>query len=275
MDLNLTPESQAKRYRLLKIIAQACLLLATAGIAFASYYWFNPRSFAFSSLDARTGQILVYGGIPLLIGLFALAAPAPAGILGLLYCLSEIPRYSISPIPPTPLIPAGVYLPLYGIFIAGCAAQIALGIRETRALPPVTSSTDKRIRLAGRLSIVVAVVTTFIVFPFFPIGTAPFFIGLGVIVFAISWFWPGAGGTLVVLVFMEALSALVSSNYGEAAKVIYSVILMLYLCGGLLNIVAAARARWPGSVWRTGLVLILVMSSVGGVTFETYARENA
>ena len=265
--------SDANRDLLLKIMAYACLIAATAAIAFASWYWYNPRSFAFSTLDARTGQILLYGGIPLIIGLFSMLAPAPAGILGLLYCLFEVTRFSMVPIPPTPLMPPWIYLPLYGVFASGCILQIVRGLRQSRTSPVVISGLNRGVRTAARVAIIAAMAMTIVVFPFFPLGQAFAFLIMGVIVLSISWFWPGAGGTLGVLLSALAISLLITSNNPSDSKAAWGIVLMIFFCGGILHILTAVRAKWPASVWRPALAIILSAGFMGGVSYNSYADE--
>jgi hypothetical protein len=258
---------------ILRMLAYVCLIAATAAICFASWYWYNPRSFVSSTLDARAGQVLLYGGIPLVISLFSILAPAPAGILGLLYCLFEVPQFSIFPIPPTPLMPPTIYLPLYGVFAAGCILQVIRGARQSRTSPVVISGVNRNVRTVARWAIISAMALTVVVFPFFPLGQAFTFLMLGAIVLCISWSWPGAGGTLGVLLSAMAISLLITSNYPSDSKVAWGVVLMVFFCGGILHILTAVRAKLPASVWRPVLAIILASGFMGGVAYNSYADE--
>jgi glycosyltransferase involved in cell wall biosynthesis len=75
-----------------------------------------------------------------------------------------------------------------------------------------------------------------------PMGTAFFFIVMGLILLGIAWFWPGYGGALMALLSGWALYMLIDSNYSGGAKALYGSVLALFLGGdnhsllpGLLN----------------------------------------
>jgi len=272
-------ESKSKKdanitlYRAARILASVCLAASTAGIFFASHYWFNPQSFPFSFTGAQTGQVLAYGGILLIIGLASLISPGPAGIIGLLYCVFVIPAHGMSPIPPTPLIPPAVYLPLYGLFMTGCVINLILEAGKLMAAYRAGTNHATRLEQAAAYITLGAIAASILAMILLPMGTAFFFIVMGLILLGIAWFWPGSGGALMALLSGWALYMLIDSNYSGGAKALYGSVLALFLGGGLLYMVAAIRKKHPQSLWQPLLVVVLVVGSIGALACAAYAGK--
>lgn len=220
--------------------------MASIGLVIASSIW--------------TNEILFYSGIPLLVAALAWLFPAPAGIIGILFSLYQILRYSLYAAPPpfTPVpgtietppdvtfIPQVIYYLLYGIFILGCAIHLYLGIRTLRRAPTLISNTDKSIRLVARVITFGALLTSMIIFFSIDEAAVAFhFIVWAIIALGIAWFWPGVGGTLIVLVGGWSLYDLFAQSLWPETQIIYSMLFSVFIIGGILYLFLVLRRRNP------------------------------
>ena len=231
-------------HRNLGWLAHACLLVASIGLFIASAIW--------------TNQVLLFDGIPLMIAVFAWAFPAPAGILSILFGLYQFGRYDLYsltlPFRPLPgmietppevsFIPQGIFYLLYGVFILGGAIHLFLGIRDLRRIPTLASKSDKTIRMAAWTSSLGALLATIVVFFTIDEAAVAFhFTVWAIVALGIARFWPGAGGTLIVLVGGWSLYALLAQGLWPETELLYSLLFSVFSLGGILFLTLALRAR--------------------------------
>jgi hypothetical protein len=216
-------------------LARAIILLAAAGIVIAGAIWDK--------------DIVELGGIPLLVAALSWFAPAPAGIIGIPFSLYQIARWPIygGILPSTPLpgeawhpiiipnIPQGLYYMLYGSFLLGCVISVYTGARQLRHAPKAAPG-GIPLRFIARAITGISLLVSVIVFLFVEGSVAFTFNVWAIIAFITAWWWPGAGGALMIFVGGLALFNLLSHNYSTERMLVYSPLFFIFAVGGLMNV---------------------------------------
>lgn len=237
-------DHRSSEHRPIRWLAYACLLAGAIGLVVASSTWIN--------------QVLFYSGIPLLVTAFAWLFPAPSSIVGILFSLYQILRYSLYaaphtytpklPVIVTPpvtiFIPQAIYYLLYGVFLLGCAIHLYLGIMALRRAPKITSNTNRGIRLVARIATLGTLLISILVFLTIDEAAVAFTFNVwAIIASGIAWFWPGAGGMLAVLVGGWSLYDLLTWALWPKTQSIYSVLFSIFMLGGVLYLFLAWRSK--------------------------------
>lgn len=128
-----------KNSKRLLLTGRICLVVSTLGMFIASYLFYTPYYYPFSShIEPQIGQALLYGGILLSITVFTWIWPITGGIIAVLYSLIRLIQ-GFSPEPLT-MIPVPVYVLLYGLFLAGGMTYLILGLIQEKphtSHPPI------------------------------------------------------------------------------------------------------------------------------------------
>jgi len=223
----------------------------------------DPGIFPFIHFGAQVSQIIYFGGSALAIALLAWISPAPAAIMGILFGIYRIIKYSYFanpvPLPTTPapgeiiehsiplgahFIPQPVYYALFGLFITGCVILLFVGIKNLRMQSRSLAGGNTRLRSSARIISLAALVISVAVFLTINEASVAFaFNVLAIVAFGIAWFWHTTGGILITLLSMWSLYDLLSHGYGTYAVLIYSILFSLFLAGGVLYLVFVLQRK--------------------------------
>jgi len=222
-------------------IAIGSLLIATLAMFIASYEFYAPHYYPFSShTDQQIGQALLYGGILLSISLFTWVWPIAGGVMATLYSVIKLIQ-GFSPEPLT-LVPVPVYVLLYGLFLAGGIANMTLGLMREK--PEGTREfAIKQTRWIARITACAPIVLTPIVYTlmypsWFAFGAIP-----GLITVGIAWLWPAPGGFLMLLLTIPGFYNLFESNYDFQMKLPAYILCLIFVASGFLHLFIAWRER--------------------------------
>ncbi len=251
-------------------LAHGCLMVAAIGLIFASLLRSNPELipidpgiFPFMHFSAQMSQVIYFGGVALAIALLAWISPAPAAILGILFGIYRIIKYSyfanISPQPITSapgeiimhstpsgahFMPQPIYYLLYGLFLAGCAIHLFLGVRNLWLNRKSAPEANTGLRLTARIVTLAALVISNIVFLTVDEASVAFnFNVLAIVAFGIAWFWHKTGSVLIILLSVWSLYDLLSRGYGTGTTLIYSSLFSLFLAGGVLYLLFVLQRK--------------------------------
>jgi len=235
-----------KNNRRLLWIARASLVIATLGMFIASYAFYAPYNYPFSShVEPQIGQALLYGGILLGIAVFTWLFPIPGGTIAVLYSVIKlIPRFSPEPLT---LIPVPVYVLLYGLFLAGGVMHVVFG-RAKENRKSTSNPFAKRLiwiaRVTALAPIFINAILYWLIYPLpFVLGSIP-----GLVTAGIAWFWPAPGGLLMLLLSIPGFFLLFESNWDFQQKLPVYIFCLTFITSGVLHIIIA----WRGRRWRAG-----------------------
>lgn len=225
-----------KNSKRLLLTGRICLVVSTLGMFIASYLFYTPYYYPFSShIEPQIGQALLYGGILLSITVFTWIWPITGGIIAVLYSLIRLIQ-GFSPEPLT-MIPVPVYVLLYGLFLAGGMTYLILGLIQEK--PHTSHPPIKRTRWVVRFitiaSIIVFVIIYTLVHPWgWVLCAIP-----ALIVFGIAWFWPAPGGLLMLLFSIPAFYNLYESNYDFQLKLPTYILCLIFIASGVWHLIIA------------------------------------
>ncbi len=228
----------------LQWIARALLVASALGIALCSYLFFSPNNYPFSFAGPQVGQLLWYGGAALIIALFAWISPGPGGIVAVLYGTSELylnvllgHLYS-----PQTLIPTGALIGLYAALIISGILSIIVGITRIPKKAGDPAAGVKRLLWAARILAFLPMILAAIMLIIEPL---PFIAGVipGLIITGIAWFWPGAGGLLMLVLTLPGSYALFQSNWGFDQKLPYYIFCLIFAVSGVLHLIYTWQRR--------------------------------
>jgi hypothetical protein len=256
-------------------LGRVCIFIAALGLIIAVRHWLSPgfspfdsRNFMFHRWDVRLDPAFIIGGAPLLVALLSLLTPGPAGVIGLYFGVVQIVRYrqfifGLSPATPVPgqalqpgiirFIPQPLYIALYFIFILGCVICLIMAIRERHRKQHTITATDKGIHLAAGIICLLALIVTIAYFLLaFEAAIGFTFIVGAIIASAIAWLWPSTGGILIVLISVWSLIQMdldknISAGINADIRIIYSVLFLIFLTGGILYLLSALRRHKPST----------------------------
>ncbi len=222
-------------------IARAGLVASTSAMFFASYIFYAPYYYPFSShTDQQIGQALLYGGILLGITVFVWIWPVVGGIIAVLY--SVIKLVQVGTPEPITLIPMPVYIFLYVLFLAGGMTNMILGLIREKPERTRRFAIKRALwvaRIAAFAPIVLNVIIYTLVYPMpFVFGAIP-----GLITAGIAWFWPAPGGFLMLLLTIPGFYALFESNWDFQQKLPAYILCLTFIASGFLHLVIAWRER--------------------------------
>lgn len=225
-------------------IARACLVASAVGIVIASYYFHHPENrFITRSFDPQIDQTLFFSVPLFIIFLGSWFWPVEGGIIAMLYGgLSLFQIWSMSMLAsPLTLIPAPLYVLLYGIFVTGGILHLTAGLRLKKPLPKAETGVSKQLRWAARITPFVAIAASIVLLTaIYPRYTLWVFISiLASIVAGIAWAWPAAGGILIILFCFWQLSWFM--NCPDEIKTIFFVLYGIFLVCGILHLLIAWR----------------------------------
>ena len=226
--------------KIIWIVARASLVIATLGMFIASYAFYAPYYYPFSShTNQQIGQALLYGGVFLGIAVFAWIWPIAGGIIATLYGVIKLIQ-GFSPEPLT-LMPIPVYVFLYMLFVIGGVLFMIWGLTRERLY--ADHSFLKRTRWTARIAAFLPIVLT--VFIYWLIYPSPFLLGAipGLITAGIAWFWLAPGGFLMLLLTIPGFYALFESNYDFTMKLPAYILCLVFIASGFLHIIIAWRER--------------------------------
>ena len=246
-------------------IARSSLLASAVGILLASFFFYNPRNYAFGiNFSPQISQMLLYGGFVLLIALFAWWWPIPGGIIAVLYGTYKFLEYFRFIDYPLTMVPIAAYCILYGVFITGGVLSIRAGLKIPTAQPP-EADVYEWLRQAARITTAAPVIVAII----YSIGLAAvimlrislyspdsllsgmiFLSPLLLVVTYIAWRWSAPGGLLALATGIPVLLGILSSNWGMAYEIPYTLFCGVFITGGILHLLWAFLTRIQAGVKR-------------------------
>ena len=235
---------------------QTLLVIASVSILLLSFFFYNPKNDPLAiGFDSRFGQTLVYGGLVLVIALFAWRWSAAGGIIAILYGAYKIFEYiRLAALgAPLTLVPAPVYIFIYGLFVAGGILCVRIGLRTPEHLPAELEpyywlrksariATAASILIAGTVSFGLGIILTMRISyysPDFLLGGMIFLFPLLLAIAYIAWKWPAPGGLLTIVTGVPLLSGIMSSNWGLTYELPYAIFCVIFISGGILHLAGA------------------------------------
>ena len=224
-------------------------MASALGVIIASYYFYHPENNLLRiGLQPQIDQALFFG-IPLLVIVgFAWMWPTAGGVVAITHGAYQILLFWAFLNNPLILIPAPGFYILYGTFLIGGILSIIIGLRQKATASYPESKADKRMRWTARITTIAAIVISIIVvtvgYPHYFMNIAwLYFTILASIAAGIAWIWPAPGGILIALFCFRLIP--IRAYCPDEIKT-FSVILVMFLAGGILHLVTAfskQRAR--------------------------------
>jgi hypothetical protein len=246
-------------------LSRGLLLIAALGILVISLFASDPDTFTVGhTFEPLWDQVLITGGIAILIALYSWWWPgfggAVAAVYGLIQILGDFRTIQSGHIETA--VPVSVYYGLYAMLIVGGLIGITEGLRR-KTVTPEDTDLSKRLRkialiitlsLAGAATvfgIVVLIISITYYFPDYLIASA-FFLFPALLVLAwIAWMWPAQGGLLEILNGVFWLNVVNISSMEPGFSIPYVSICGLLIASGCLNIARGYITRTKDIVDET------------------------